>query len=152
MVVNVFLAGWLVYEAFREKTVYAYLGGLFVLISESALRIHANVSSDPLYITFSLVFLLAANRYMEKKSVGAAVGDDRLRSPGHAATLAGSQPDGDGWTGDPGCALEGMEVILFRDGAVDGLSLLPVAGWIYFHNIRSTRHFGGTIRRLLTPG
>src|SRR3990172_2646202 len=71
VVINVFLAGMLVYAALRERPVYAYLGVLFVLISESAVRIHANVSSDPLYITFSLAFLLAANRYLELKSAGA---------------------------------------------------------------------------------
>src|SRR5512134_2711438 len=71
VVINVFLAGMLVYTALREKPVYAYLGALFVLVSESAVRIHANVSSDPLYITFSLAFLLFANRYLEKKSAGA---------------------------------------------------------------------------------
>ena len=71
IVLNVYLAGRLVYEALREKPIYAYLGGLFVLVSESAVRIHANVSSDPLYITFSLAFLLAANRYMEKKTTAA---------------------------------------------------------------------------------
>ena len=71
MAANVFLSGLLLYAAFREKPVYAYLGSLFVVGSESALRIHANISSDPLYITFSLAFLLAANRYMGAKSVRA---------------------------------------------------------------------------------
>ena len=150
MVVNVFLAGWLIYEAFREKPVYAYLGTLFVLGSEPALRIHANVSSDPLYITFSLLFLLAANRYMEKKSVGA------LWVMILSAALAMLQR----WLGASLLAMGGLVILvarwkdwrfLLRDGALLALSLLPVAGWIYFHNIRGYNTFWGVDSPPLDP-
>jgi len=127
MIFNVFLAGLLVYEAFREKPVYAYLGGLFVLVSESAVRIHANVSSDPLYITFSLIFLLAANRYMEKKSAGA------LWAMIASAALATLQR----WLGASLIAMGGLVILvvrwkewwpLLRDGILMGVSLVPVGG------------------------
>jgi hypothetical protein len=142
MAFNVFLSGLLLYAAFREKPVYAYLGGLFVLGSESALRIHANVSSDPLYITFSLIFLLAANRYMEKRSIRA------LWLMTVCSALAMLQR----WLGASLLAMGGL-VILFarwkewrtflRDGFLMAASLLPVGGWIYFHNISHYQTFWG---------
>jgi hypothetical protein len=150
MVVNVFLAGMLVYEVFREKIIYAYLGGLFVLISESSLRIHANVSSDPLYITFSLVFLLAANRYMEKKSEGS------LWVMIACTALATLQR----WLGASLMAMAGLVILVgrwkdwklfLRDGFLMSFSLLPVASWIYFHNIRGYQTFWGNDSPPLDP-
>ena len=150
MVVNVFLAGMLVYEALREKPLYVYLGGLFILVSESAVRIHANVSSDPLYITFSLVFLLAANRYMSKKSMEA------LWVMILSTALATLQR----WLGASLLAMGGLVILVvrwkewrlfFRDGLLMGLSLLPVGSWIYFHNIRKYQTFWGNDSPPLDP-
>jgi hypothetical protein len=150
MAVNTFLAGWLVYEAFRDKPVYAYLGALFVLGSESALRIHANVASDPLYITFSLIFLLAANRYMERTSPGA------LWVMILTSALAMLQR----WLGASLLAMGGLVILaarwkdwraILRDGILMSLSLLPVAGWIYFHNIRRYNTFWGVDSPPLDP-
>ena len=150
MVVNMFLAGMLVYEAFREKIIYAYLGALFVLVSESALRIHANVSSDPLYIMFSLAFLLGANRYMERKSVGA------LWVMISCAALATLQR----WLGASLMAMAGLVILVarwkewklfFRDGFLMSLSLIPVGSWIYFHNIRQYQTFWGNDSPPLDP-
>jgi hypothetical protein len=150
MAVNVFLGGMLVYEALRERPVYAYLGVLFVLVSESAVRIHANVSSDPLYITFSLAFLLAANRYLEKKSAGALWGMVAW------AALAMLQR----WLGASLIAMGGLVILvahwpdwrpILRDGAMLGLSLVPVGSWIYFHNIRGYGTFWGNDSPPLDP-
>jgi len=150
MAANVFLAGMLVYEALREKVLYAYLGALFVLVSESAVRIHANVSSDPLYITFSLVFLLAGNRYMEKKSMSA------LWTMILCAALATLQR----WLGASLIAMGGLVILaarwrdwrpLLRDGLLLGTSLLPVGAWIYFHNIRGYNTFWGNDSPPLDP-
>ena len=150
MAVNVFLAGMLVYEALRDKILYAYLGALFVLVSESALRIHANVSSDPLYITFSLIFLLAANRYMERKSVGA------LWLMIVSAALATLQR----WLGASLIAMGGLVILVARwkdwrpflqDGLLMGTSLIPVGGWVYFHNIRQYHTFWGNDSPPLNP-
>lgn len=150
MMANVFLAGWLVYEAFREKPIYAYLGGLFVLVSESAVRIHANVASDPLYITFSLIFLLAANRYMAKKSAGA------LWVMIGCAALATLQR----WLGASLIAMGGLVVLvarwrqwwlLLRDGFLMTLSVVPTGAWIYFHNIRRYQTFWGNDSPTLDP-
>lgn len=150
MAANVYLAGSLVYEALSEKPLYAYLGALFVGFSESAVRIHANVSSDPLYITFSLVFLLAANRYMEKKSMRA------LWVMITFAALATLQR----WLGASLIAMGGLVILvarwkdwrsLLRDGALMSTSLLPVAGWIYVHNIQRYNTFWGNDSPPLDP-
>ena len=150
VVVNVFLAGALVYEALRERPVYAYLGALFVLVSESAVRIHANVSSDPLYITFSLIFLLAANRYLEKKSMGALV---LMMACAALATLQR-------WLGASLMAMGGLVIlvahwrdwrVILRDGAILALSLVPVGSWIYFHNILRYGTFWGNDSPPLDP-
>lgn len=150
MVVNVFLSGLLLYEAFREKRLYAYLGALFVLGSESALRIHANVSSDPLYITFSLIFLLAANRYMEQKSMRA------LWLMIVCSALAMLQR----WLGASLLAMGGLVILvarwkewreLLRDGLLMATSLLPVGGWIYFHNVLRYQTFWGNDSPPLDP-
>src|SRR5688572_24592755 len=54
---NVFLSGVIFYRVFPDKPLYAYLAAIFVLLSISALRIHATISSDPLYLTLTLAFL-----------------------------------------------------------------------------------------------
>ncbi len=134
MAVNTFLGGALVYAAFRERPGYAYLGSVFLMGSESALRIHANVASDPLYITFSLVFLLASIRYLQGKSWKV------LAVMSLCAALAMLQR----WLGASLLAMGGVVVLAARwrnwrslllDWAWMGLSLAPVAGWVYFHNI-----------------
>jgi hypothetical protein len=148
--VNLFLAGMLIYEALHHRPVYAYLGVLFVLVSESAARIHANVSSDPLYITFSLAFLLAANRYMEQKSVTALGGMIAY------SALAMLQR----WLGASLIAMGGLVILvahwrdwrpILRDGAMLGLSILPVGSWIYFHNILGYGTFWGNDSPPLDP-
>ncbi|GAB4505539.1 MAG: hypothetical protein Fur0043_25350 [Anaerolineales bacterium] len=151
MAVNAFLGGALVYAAFRERSVYAYLGSVFVLGSESALRIHANVASDPLYITFALIFLLAAIRYLKNKSWQA------LAVMTVCAALAMLQR----WLGASLLAMGGIVVLmarwrhwrsLLRDGAWMGSSLVPVGGWIYFHNISRYQTFWGNDAPALDVG
>ncbi len=150
MAVNVCLAGVLVFLAFRERLVYAYLGTVFVLASESALRIHANVSSDPLYITFSLVMLLAAARYLETKSPRA------LGLIALCAALAMLQR----WLGASLVAMGALVILVarwkdwrrtLRDGALLSLSLLPVGGWIYGHNLLRYGTFWGNDAPPLDP-
>jgi hypothetical protein len=149
-VLNVFLAGALIFEALRERPLYAYLGGLFVLASESAVRIHANVSSDPLYIAFSLAFLLAANRYLEQSS------KEALWGMVACAALATLQR----WLGASLVIMGGLVIlvshwrnwrIVLRDVVMMNLSLVPVAGWIYFHNIRGYGTFWGNDSPVLEP-
>ena len=66
--VNLWLSGWLLYQIFQQRPLYAVAGGLIVLLSRSTLRIYANVASEPLFATFMLVFFLAAARYLKSPS------------------------------------------------------------------------------------
>ncbi|MBO9367792.1 MAG: hypothetical protein J7555_03445 [Chloroflexi bacterium] len=142
MAVNTFLGGALVYVAFRERPVYAYLGSAFIMGSQPAVRIHANVASDPLYITFSLIFLLAAIRYLQTRSWKAMV------IMVVCATLAMLQR----WLGASLWAMGVVVVLtarwrdwrlLLRDCTWITCSLLPVGGWVYFHNLLRYHTFWG---------
>lgn len=68
---NIYFSGRLLYLTFRSQPLFQYIGCLFVFLSVSSFRVHVNIASDPLYITFSLLFLIAAGRYMETSSKGA---------------------------------------------------------------------------------
>src|SRR5687768_6951964 len=65
---NVFLSGIIFYRVFSERLLYVYLASLFVFLSISALRIHANISSDPFYLTLTLGFLIAIDDYVKTRS------------------------------------------------------------------------------------
>src|SRR5690606_11921485 len=58
---NVFLSGVLFYRVFRTRLFSAYLASLFVFLSISSLRIHANICSDPFYLTLTLAFLIVVD-------------------------------------------------------------------------------------------
>jgi hypothetical protein len=62
--VNIWLWGWLFYMTFRERSLYAVLGTLAVLLSRSMLIVYANVSSEPLFMTFMILFFMAAAAYL----------------------------------------------------------------------------------------
>lgn len=150
MALNVALAGALLWRAFRDRPVYAIAGTLFVLSSESALRIHANVSSDPLYIAFSLAFLLAGGRYLETRSPAS------LWFMAACAALAMLQR----WLGASLLALGGLLVLvarwrdwgrMARDGLSLSLALLPVAAWVWGHNLARYNTFWGNDAPLLDP-
>jgi hypothetical protein len=114
---------------------YAYLASLFVLLSISSLRIHANISSDPFYLTLTLGFLVAAEGYIKKRSYGAfawmvlfSVLAPLQRYSGLAVVV----------TAGAVILIENRRSIrtLLRDGFVLGLvSILPIAWWILVHNI-----------------
>jgi hypothetical protein len=65
---NLFMSGVIFFRIFQEKLLYAYLSSIFVLTAVSSLRIHATISSDPLYLTLTLGFLLAIHRYIKAGS------------------------------------------------------------------------------------
>lgn len=67
---NLWLSGWLLYQIFRDRLVYAIAGALIVLLSRSTLRIYANVASEPLFATFLLLFFLVAARHLRDGSRG----------------------------------------------------------------------------------
>ncbi len=65
---NLWLAGWFFRLIFKDKPLFAAAGALIVLLSRSTLRIHANVASEPLFITLMLLFFLAAAGYLRTGS------------------------------------------------------------------------------------
>ncbi len=132
---NVFLSGVILYRAFSEKPLYAYLASLFVFLSLSSLRIHSDISSDPFYLTLTLGFLIAVDGYIKGRSYGAfawmvlfSVLAPLQRYVGLAITV----------TAEIVILIENRKSIrtLLRDGFVLGsLSVLPIAWWLIVHNL-----------------
>lgn len=132
---NVFLSGVIFYSVFSEKPFYAYLANLFVFLSISSLRIHADISSDPFYLTLTLGFLIAVDDYVKRRSYRAfawmvlfSVLAPLQRYVGLAITL----------TAEIVILIENRKSIrtLLRDGFILGfLSVLPIAWWLIVHNM-----------------
>jgi hypothetical protein len=128
---NIWLSGWLLYRIFRHAATYSMIGTMVILLSRSMLRIHANVASEPLFLTLALLSLLAASDYLRNGSQLA------LWSMCVAAGLAALQRY-------LGLTLIGVAaiVILRREtlrGVLRGappwlISLAPMLAWVLFHN------------------
>lgn len=149
--VNIFLHGALVYYAFPDRPLYQYLGGLFVVSSDMALRIHANISSEPLFVTFSMIFLLASADYVQTPSrralwwmIAMSALAPLQRYLGASLVAAGGcfilyANRRDIWRG-------------IREGVVFGvLSLLPIAAWIWLHNLGQYGSFWGVTGSIVDP-
>jgi len=149
--INIFLHGALVVFAFRDKPLYVYLGGLFILTSDMAIRIHANISSEPLFVTFSMIFLFASADYLQTRSrrafwwmVAMSALAPLVRYLGASLIAAGGlfilyAHRDKFWRGV-------RESILF--GA---LSILPIALWIGLHNIGQYGSFWGVEGSIVNP-
>ena len=132
---NLFLSGVILYRVFPEKPLYAYLASLFVLLASASLRMHATISSDPLYLTLTLGFLIAVDDYIKERSYGAfvwmvlfSVLAPLQRYVGLAVPV----------TAVIVILLENRKSIhiLLRDSIVLGLTaILPIAWWLFIHNI-----------------
>jgi hypothetical protein len=132
---NVFLSGVIFYRVFLEKPLYAYLACLFVFLCLSALRIHADISSDPFYLTLTLGFLIAVEDYVKKRSYRAfacmvlfSVLAPLQRYVGLAIAV----------TAEIVILIENRRSvrICLRDGFILGfLSVLPIAWWLIIHNM-----------------
>jgi len=141
---NLFLSGVIFHRVFLEKPVYACLASLFVLLSMSSLRIHATISSDPLYLTLTLGFLLAVDDYIRERSYRAfawmvlfSVLAPLQRYVGLAVAV----------TAEVVILVENRKSIrvLLRDGFVLGLAtILPIGWWIFVHNIMTHGTLWGT--------
>ncbi|HLO28514.1 MAG TPA: hypothetical protein VK249_05235 [Anaerolineales bacterium] len=132
---NVFLSGMIFSRVFAERPLYAYLSSLLVFLSISSLRIHANISSDPFYLTLTLGFLIAVDGYIAKRSYAAfawmvlfSILAPLQRYVGLAIAV----------TAETVILIENRRSIriLLRDGLILGLaSILPIAWWLIVHNI-----------------
>jgi hypothetical protein len=66
--VNLWLWSELLYRIFQDRPVYAVLGAVAMVLSRSTLRIYDTVTSEPMFITFMLVFFFAAADYLNGTS------------------------------------------------------------------------------------
>jgi len=149
--INIFLHGIIVYFVFKVKPVFAYLAGLFILTSDMAIRIHANISSEPLFVTFSLIFLIASADYLQTKS---------RRAFWWIIVMSALAPL-QRYLGASLIAAGGIFILYanrdkiwqgIRDGFIFGvLSLLPVAAWIIFHNLGQYNSFWGVTGSIVLP-
>ncbi|OQY90810.1 MAG: hypothetical protein B6D38_03490 [Anaerolineae bacterium UTCFX1] len=148
---NVLLNSALIYYAFPDKPLYSYLGALFILTSDMALRIHANISSEPLFVTFSMLFLFAGAEYLQTRS---------RRALGWMIVMSALAPL-QRYLGASLIAAGGCFILYanrkeiwrgIREGFVFGaLSLLPIALWIGFHNLGQYGSFWGVSGSIVDP-
>jgi hypothetical protein len=115
------------------------------------IRIHTNISSEPLFVTFSMIFLIASADYLQTRShralwwmIGMSALAPLQRYLGASLIAAG------------GCFIlyANRENLWrgIRDGFVFGiLSLLPVAAWIGFHNLGQYNSFWGVTGSIVDP-
>lgn len=67
-VANIWLAGWFFWAAFRERPIFAVACALVFTLSRSVLSLHANISTDPFFITMMFVYFWLAARYLKNPS------------------------------------------------------------------------------------
>lgn len=132
---NLFLSGVLFYRIFPERILYAYLGVLFVFLSNPSLRIHSLISSDPLYLTMVFALMLALDLYIRKRSVGVFVFILLLSALAPLLRYVGLAI---GATAGVVILIEHRRSprVWLRDGLLLGLStVLPIAWWLVVHNV-----------------
>jgi len=141
---NLILSGVIFQRVFFEKPLYAYLSSLFVFLSISALRVHATIGSDAPYLTLTLIFLVAADRYVKRRSYSAfalmvllCALAPLLRYVGLALAVTATLV----------ILVEQRKIVrvLLRDGFVLGLfSIAPIFWWLIIHNVMTYGSLWGT--------
>ncbi len=128
---NIWLWGILFERAFPDRLSYALFGSAAAVISSSTIRIYANVASDPLFVTFMILFFLAGGKYLQNSSrrllrwMFVLAGLSMLQRYlgivlfGVGGLVAISK---EGWRG------------LRKSILPAGLSFLPSALWLFAHN------------------
>jgi hypothetical protein len=140
---NLFLSGIIFQQVFKARPLYAYLASLFVFLSISSLKIHDVISSDPLYLTITLLFLLAMNAYIETKSYRVFAWIVLLSALAPLQRYVGIVL--------PVTALIIITIenwrsfrTFIRDGLVLAfISLLPIAWWLLIHNLMMNHSLWG---------
>lgn len=151
LAINIFLHGVFLALAFKDKPFYLILGAVFVLFSDMGIRIHANISSEPLFVTFSMIFLLASADYLQTKS---------RRAFWWMVVMSALAPL-QRFLGVSLIAAGGIFILYanrdkiwhgIRNGFLFGvLSLLPIAAWIIFHNLGQYNSFWGVTGSIVDP-
>jgi hypothetical protein len=132
------LGGFLLYDAFSDDPFWALAGAAVLATSQSLIRIAANISTDPLFIVFTLAFLLAASHYLAaptwKNMFWMALFTALAclqRLPGVALLATGILLV---IRAHPGVRIR----LLFPKLLGFSLSFLPLAVWVIAHNVLSS--------------
>ena len=147
--VNLWLWSELLYRIFQDRLIYAVLGAVAMVLSRSTLRVYDNVASEPMFITFMLVFFFAAADYL----YGTSRRDLWLMII--IAALASLQR----YLGVILIGILGL-IILYRDGwraigrafLSTTLAFLPIGLWVFWHNyLRNNMLFGPRVLSQIMP-
>ena len=129
---NIWLWGRLFERIFAGKLHYALIAGAGAALSSSMVRIYANVASDPLFVTFLVLFFLSAGDYLGEAS------SRRLADMSLWAALAMLQR----YPGVTLLAVMGLAVLVKRGWKgvpllllAGGLAALPLGVWLVGHNL-----------------
>ncbi len=132
--VNIFLSGYFLKRVFSAKPIYFYLATLIIFLSPSSLTMHASVLSDPLFLTFTLLFFIAGEFYIEKPDwkpflalFVVAMLAPPLRFSGFTHIVTG---------GLIILSAHGKKLLksIPLAGIFGALTLVPTILWIYLHN------------------
>ena len=132
---NLFLSGVILHRVFPDRILYAYLGVLFIFLSNPNLRIHSVISSDPLYLTMVFLLVLALDGYIARRSFGSFIAVLVLSALTPLLRYVGLAI---GTTAGLVILIENRKSIraLLRDGFILGLvTILPIAWWLLIHNV-----------------
>jgi hypothetical protein len=138
------LSGVIFQRIFLTKPLYAYLATLFVFLSISSLRIHATIGSDAFYLTMTLLFLLAMDAYIQRRSYRAFAWVVLLSALAPLLRYVGLAF---GVTAGVVIVIENRKSlrVLLRDGFVLGIfSITPIFWWLVIHNIMTYGSLWGT--------
>lgn len=141
---NLFISGAIFQRVFRDNLLYACLSSVFVLTAISSLRIHATISSDPLYLTLTLAFLLALDRYIHSRSYSAFAWMTLFSALAPMQRYIGMAL---AVTALTAIFLENRKSprLFLRDGLILGsISSLPIGWWLILRNVMTYGTLFGT--------
>jgi len=141
---NLVLSGVIFQRVFFTKPLYAYLSALFVFLSISSLRIHATIGSDAPYLTCTLIFLIAMDGYVQRRSYSAFTWVVLLCALAPLLRYVGLALAA---TAAIVILVETRKSvrILLRDGFIMSLfSIAPIFWWLIVHNVMTYGSLWGT--------
>jgi hypothetical protein len=149
---NLFLSGVILQRVFSAKMIYAYLGVLFIFLSNPNLRIHSVISSDPLYLTMAFVLVLVLDVYLRKHSTGSLILILLLSALTPLLRYVGLAIG----------ATAGLIILIehwrsvriwLRDGVAVALaSFLPIGWWLLVHNLGTYGSLWGLQTQIVDVG
>lgn len=141
--INFVLSNIWLYKFFQNRLIYFFIGAILILFSESNLRMHTAVLSEPLYLTFILLFFIFGWEYIEKRSTSSllillliAILSPLLRFSGFSQVIAG-------------VLLiiyvyrKTIPIGLLLSGAFGFIAILPISFWLSMDNALRYKIFIG---------